>query len=85
MAFVKGQEKKGGRKKGSLNRATKLAQAMAESILTDPKYLEQLRRRMLDEQPPPALEKLLWNYMGGKPRDPNILLRNTRPSDEKAN
>ena len=83
-SFVKGHEKKGGRKKGSLNKATKLAQQITQEILTDEKYLQRLRRRLFDDQPPPALEKMIWTYAFGQPFDPNVLRKNTPPPAEKA-
>ena len=77
MAFIKGHKKLGGRKKGSLNKATRLGQRLAQGILTDEKYLAQLRRRMIDDQPSPEIEKMLWAYACGQPLDPNVLRRIT--------
>jgi hypothetical protein len=59
MGFGKGHKKLGGRKKGSLNRATRRGQQMAQAILTDEKYLGRLRRRMTDYEPSPEIEQML--------------------------
>ena len=75
MGFVRGHRKLGGRRKGSLNKATRLGQRLAQAILTDEKYLAQLRRRMIDDQPSPEIEKMLWAYACGQPLDPNVLRR----------
>jgi hypothetical protein len=82
--FTKGHQKAGGRQKGSLNKATRLGQQLAQAILTDEQYRDQLRRRMLDEQPPAALEKMVWAYGYGLPLDPNVRRRSTRPPDGEA-
>jgi len=74
---MKGHKKLGGRKKGSLNKATQLGQQVAQAILTDEKYRDNLRARMIDDQPSPAIEKMLWAYACGKPLDPNVPGRST--------
>jgi hypothetical protein len=78
MPFSKGHNKLGGRKKGSLNKRTRLAQQIALDILTDKKYLKGLRARMIDAQPSPEIEKMIWRYGFGEPLNPNLLL--TGPS-----
>ncbi len=72
MGFVRGHRKLGGRRKGSLP-----GQQLAHAILTDEKYLAQLRRRMIDDQPSPEIEKMLWAYAWGQPLYPNVLRRIT--------
>jgi hypothetical protein len=84
MAFPKGHTKFGGRQKGSLNKATRLAQQLAQGILTDPKYLKGLRARMIDNTPSAEIEKMLWRYAFGEPRNPNILNRPAPPPEEDA-
>jgi len=79
MAFEEGHKKVGGRKKGSLNKATRLAQKLAQNILTDEKYLKALRERMIDDQPSERIEEMLWKYAFGTPRDPNVP-RSRRPA-----
>ena len=77
MGFSKGHKKFGGRKKGSLNKATRLGQQAGQAILTDEKYRARLRRRMIDYEPSPEIEQLLWAYAFGKPLDPNVPRRST--------
>ncbi len=77
MGFMKDHKKLGGRKKGSLNKATRLGQQAAQAILTDEKYRARLRKRMIDYEPSPEIEQMLWAYAYGKPRDPNVLRRST--------
>ena len=79
MGFAAGHEKRGGRKKGSLNKATRRAQKLAQEILTDEEYLKTLRERMIDDQPSERIEEMLWKYAFGKPRDPNVP-RSRRPA-----
>ena len=77
MGFSKGHQKLGGRKKGSLNKATRLGQQVAQAILTDEKYRARLRRRMIDYEPSTEIEQMLWAYACGKPLDPNVPRRST--------
>jgi hypothetical protein len=84
MGFLKGHKKVGGRKKGSLNKATRLGRQLAQAILTDEKYQDHLRRRMTHDQPPPEIEKMLWAYGCGQPLDPNVRRSSTprRPPED---
>ena len=79
MAFPTGHKKFGGRKKGSLNKTTRLAQLLAQKILLDPKYLKCLRARIIDDKPSPDIEKMLWRYGFGEPLNPNLRGRPTPP------
>ena len=74
MAFEPGHEKFGGRKKGSLNKATRQAQKAAREIINHPKYRKGLLGWMIDAQPSPEIEKMLWKYGFGEPLNPNVLL-----------
>jgi hypothetical protein len=61
--------KTGGRRPGSLNKATiEVKQACAE-LVDDPAYRAKLKQRLLAGTLSPALESLLWYYAKGKPRE----------------
>ena len=77
MGFMKGHKKMGGRKRGSLNKATRLGRQVAQAILTDEKYRDHLRARMINDEPSPVIEKMLWAYACGQPLDPNVSRRST--------
>jgi hypothetical protein len=63
----KGTPKTGGRKKGTPNKATVEARAFASSIVDDPKYQANLRKRALAGKLKPQIEAMLWHYAKGKP------------------
>ena len=71
MRFETGHEKKGGRKKGTPNKATQRGRELAQAIIEDPKYQRHLRKRLRDFEPPCGMEILLWAYAFGRPLDPN--------------
>ena len=81
MSFKPGHKKVGGRRKGSLNHSTRLARRLAQHILTDEKYLKDLRARMIDDQPSPAIERMLWSYAFGEPLNPNAAKRPAGETD----
>jgi hypothetical protein len=60
--------KTGGRKKGSLNKATREAQEFCASIIDDPQYQRTLRRRAIKATLSPAVEVMLWHYARGVPK-----------------
>ena len=61
--------KTGGRRTGSLNRATLEAKAACAELVDDPDYRRSLARRLLSGKLSPALECMLWYYAKGKPKD----------------
>ena len=65
----KGATKTGGRRKGTLNRATRAAKEFCTSVVDDPMYQATLRRRALTGELAPAIEAMLWYYAKGKPVD----------------
>jgi hypothetical protein len=65
---MKGQ-KTGGRKKGSLNKATIEAREACAKLVDDPVYQATLRRRLLQGKLAPAMETMLWHYAKGKPKE----------------
>jgi hypothetical protein len=64
----KGTPKTGGRKAGTLNKATQEAKALAAAIVHQPDYLVQLAQRV-NEGKAPHMETLLWHYAHGKPKE----------------
>jgi hypothetical protein len=69
MPRLKGTPKTGGRKTGTLNKATiEVKQACAE-IVDDPVYRRNLAQRAMDGKLAPAVEALLWYYAKGKPKE----------------
>jgi hypothetical protein len=63
----KGRSKTGGRAKGTLNKATREAKEFCASVVDDPAYQANIRRRALAGELPPAIEQMLWYYAKGKP------------------
>ena len=61
--------KTGGRRPGSLNKATVEARAFCASIVDDPVYQAKLRRRAIAGTLSPAIESMLWYYAKGKPKE----------------
>lgn len=64
----KGTPKTGGRAKGTPNKATVEVRLIAERLLTDPRYVENLQSRLIAGDAGP-MEVLLWHYWKGKPKD----------------
>ena len=55
-----------GRPPGSQNKTSKDARILAQSLVTDPEYLDKLKQRLIDGKAA-DLEKTLWEYAFGKP------------------
>jgi hypothetical protein len=68
MAFRKGKSKTGGRKAGTPNKATVEIKELARSLLEDPIYQTNLRKRLRDGEAS-QIEQLLYHYAYGKPTD----------------
>jgi hypothetical protein len=58
-----------GKPRGALNRTTKDVRELANGLVTDGRYLERLKLRLLDGTVSPAVETLLWFYSFGKPQE----------------
>jgi hypothetical protein len=65
----KGTSKTGGRAKGTLNKATREAKVFCASVVDDPVYQANIRRRALAGELAPGIETMLWYYAKGKPVD----------------
>lgn len=65
MAFKKGQ---GGRPVGATNKASREIKDIASGMLSDPAYVESLRRRLTSGKAP-HMETLLHHYAYGKPKE----------------
>jgi hypothetical protein len=63
--FVIG-DPRAGRKPGSVNKTTREARQIARDLVSDPTYLENLRKR-LQEGKAGTMEELLWRYAYGPP------------------
>lgn len=61
--------KTGGRRPGSLNRATTEAKAACAELVDDPEYRRRLGVRLRAGKLSPAVECMLWYYAKGKPKD----------------
>jgi hypothetical protein len=61
--------KTGGRRPGSLNKATVEAKKVCAELVDDPGYRSRLRERLQAGELSPAVECMLWHYAKGKPRD----------------
>lgn len=57
-----------GRPKGALNKTTREIKELSQSLLTDPAYLDALKRRLVSGKAP-HMETLLHQYAYGKPKD----------------
>lgn len=57
-----------GRPKGALNKTTREIKELSQSLLTDPAYLNALKRRLVSGKAP-HMETLLHQYAYGKPKD----------------
>ncbi len=69
MAFKRGHQKVGGRRKGVPNKATTVVRELARRLVQDPKYLESLQRRLRRGEAG-SMEPLLWNHAYGRPAEP---------------
>jgi hypothetical protein len=64
--FTDGHEGKGGRPKGSPNKATLEVRELARGLIEDPEYQTSLRQRLIAGKAP-HMESLLWTHLYGKP------------------
>jgi hypothetical protein len=55
-----------GRPKGTPNKTGRDARILAQSLVTDPEYLDKLKQRLVDGKAG-DLEKVLWQYAYGAP------------------
>ena len=62
-----------GRKPGSENKTTKEARLIARELVSDPTYLQNLRKRLQEGQAG-TLEEVLWRYAYGPPPDHEITI-----------
>jgi len=62
-------KKTGGRRPGSLNKATVEAKAACAALVDDPSYRQRLATRLRSGKLSPAVECMLWHYAKGKPRE----------------
>jgi hypothetical protein len=67
-----------GRPKGRLNNATIEVRRICTALVNDPKYRDNLTRRLQSGKLAPAVECLLWYYSFGKPKD-EIEIDDKRP------
>jgi hypothetical protein len=68
MKFQKGKPKTGGRRQGSLNKATREIKAFASGVLEDPSYRANLKQR-IQQGKAQEMEKLLYLYAYGRPKE----------------
>ena len=87
MGRPKGSPKTGGRQKGTPNKSTQVkdlfknlkveelenAHEVAQSLVTDPAYIEKLRERLVSGRIAPFIESMLWYYAFGKPPETVML------------
>lgn len=57
-----------GRPKGALNKSTREIKDIASGLLSDPAYVDSLRRRLTSGKAP-HMETLLHHYAYGKPKE----------------
>ena len=57
-----------GRPKGAVNKATREIKDISQGLLSDPVYVESLRRRLTSGKAP-HMETLLHHYAYGKPKE----------------
>ena len=62
-------KKSGGRRPGSLNKATVEAKAACAALVDDPIYRQRLATRLRAGTLSPAVECMLWYYAKGKPKE----------------
>ena len=55
-----------GRPPGATNKTSRDARALAQSLVSDPAYLDKLKQRLIDGKAG-DLEKVLWQYAYGAP------------------
>jgi hypothetical protein len=67
--FEKGHARKGGRKPGTQNRATREVKALATSILEDPEVQERMLHDAQRGRLPPPVMTMLFHYAYGKPKE----------------
>jgi len=80
MAFQRGHEKRGGRKRGTVNKASRAGREVAALLLDDPAYQRSLRKRLIRGEAP-RLELLIWELRYGKPRvEADEVLKGTDPT-----
>jgi hypothetical protein len=72
MAFDKGHEKLGGRKKGARNRGTDSIKTLLNALLPEEELAKLWKKKLYSKDPHVALEvfKLASHYMSGKPVQP---------------
>ena len=58
---------RGGRTKGTLNKATVEVKALARELVEDPTYLKNLKKRLAEGALPPGVEMTLWAYAYNRP------------------
>jgi hypothetical protein len=63
--FVTG-DPRAGRPRGTPNKTSRDARLLAQSLVSDAQYLENLRQRLIDGKAG-DLEKVLWHYAYGPP------------------
>jgi len=61
--------KTGGRRPGSVNKATTEAKAACAALVDDPDYRRLPGERLRAGTLSPAVECMLWHYAKGKPKD----------------
>jgi hypothetical protein len=65
--FRSGDPKRGGRRKGTLNRATVQGREFAVKLVSDAAYVASVQTRAKAGKLSPGLEALLWYFAFGKP------------------
>jgi hypothetical protein len=75
--------RRGGRQKGTPNKATTEAKAFCSSIVDSPAYQNMLRQRAIEGKLAPAVECLVWAYAKGRPVD-HVKLNATVTSEQIA-
>jgi hypothetical protein len=80
-AFKRGQSGNPfGRRPGTRNRRTVEAREVAQRLVDDPDYRDELLQRMIDGTAG-AMEPLMWLYAKGKPSEPSAPSGASRPFD----
>lgn len=67
--FKPGTKPGPGRPPGALNKTTREARDIAQGLLEDKAYADNLRTRLRRGKLAPAVEQMLWFYAYGKPSD----------------
>ena len=76
----KGTKKTGGRTVGTPNKPGALARAVAQALLSRPKYQERLKEKLDEGTVHPSVEAMLYYYAYGKPRE---VIEATAPTSVK--